>query len=206
LATLLAELDGFHDRGNVAIIAATNRKDLLDPALLERISDTEIQVNRPDLQAARSILRIHLPEDLPYSLNGSREEQETARNEIIEATVSRFYSPNGEGALSELRFRDGKTRVVTARELASGRILKQVCTAASQAAFVRAASGGNPCVCKKDIETAVSNAMARLRTTLSPRNVHAYLEDLPEDLDVVSVEPIVSKAKGKATYLRLDVA
>jgi ATP-dependent 26S proteasome regulatory subunit len=205
LATLLAELDGFHDRGNVAIVAATNRKDLLDPALLERLSDTEIRVDRPDLQGARSIFEIHLPADLPYSSNGSRDEELATRSEIIETAVSRLYSPNGEGVLSELRLRDGKTRTVSARELASGRVLKQVCMAAREAAFLRAVSGGDPGVCRADVETAVLNAMDRLRTTLTPRNVHAHLHDLPQDLDVVSVEPIVSKVRDKATYFMFDV-
>ena len=107
--------------------------------------------------------------------------------------------------LSELRFRDGKTRTVAARELASGRILKQVCMAAREAAFLRAVTGGDPGICRADIETAVSNALDRLRTTLTPRNVHAHLHDLPQDLDVVSVEPIASKVKERATYLMFDV-
>jgi ATP-dependent 26S proteasome regulatory subunit len=205
LATLLAELDGFHDRGNVAIVAATNRKDLLDPALLERLSDTEIRVDRPDLQAARSIFEIHLPADLPYHPNGSNNEAQATRSAIIETAVSRLYSPNGEGVLSQLRFRDGKTRTVSVRELASGRILKQVCMGAREAAFLRDVSGGDPGICRADVETAVLDVMDRLRTTLTPRNVHAHLHDLPQDLDVVSVEPIVSKAKDKATYFMFDV-
>ena len=52
LAALLAELDGFSERQNVAIIAATDRKDLVDPALLERLSDVEVAVTRPDLRGA----------------------------------------------------------------------------------------------------------------------------------------------------------
>ncbi len=205
LATLLAELDGFHDRGNVMVVAASNRKDLLDPALLERLSDTEIRVDRPDLQAAKSIFEIHLPPDLPFTPNGSKEEEQATRSEIIEAAVSRLYSPNGEGALCELRFRDGKTRTVSARDLASGRVLRQVCMAAREAAFLRAVSEGDPGVCRADLDTALSNAMDRLRTTLTPRNVHAHLHDLPQDIDVVSVEPIVSKVNEQATYFMYDV-
>jgi hypothetical protein len=94
---------------------------------------------------------------------------------------------------------------VAARELASGRTLKQVCMAAREAAFLRAVSGGDPGVCRADVEKAVLDAMDRLRTTLTPRNVRAHLHDLPQDLDVVSVEPIVSKAKDKATYFMFDV-
>ena len=66
LAALLAELDGFADRKNVAIICATNRKDLLDSALYERLSDLEINVGRPDMKGARAIFQIHLPESVPF--------------------------------------------------------------------------------------------------------------------------------------------
>ncbi len=71
IAALLAELDGFTQRGGVAIISATNRKDLIDPALLERLSDVEVHVPRPNHAAAKEIFRVHLGEDLPFSPNGA---------------------------------------------------------------------------------------------------------------------------------------
>ncbi|MGH7127427.1 MAG: AAA family ATPase, partial [Planctomycetaceae bacterium] len=116
LAALLAEIDGFADRENVAIVAATNRKDLISPALLERLSDVEIHVARPDMQGAREIFAIHLEDSLPFSPNGKLAGD--TRRDLIEAAVSRIYGPNADNALCTLRFRDGKTRVVTARELA----------------------------------------------------------------------------------------
>jgi len=207
LATLLAELDGFSAsaRDGVAIIAATNRKDLIDPALLERLSDLEIQVSRPDLDGGRAIFGIHLPPDLPYSTNGSS--AVATRGEMIETAVSRFYSPNAENELCLLHFRDGTTRTVAARELASGRIFEQVCRAARQTAFRRSViQGTDGGLCLSDIDHAVANAMDRLRSTLTPRNVHAYLHDLPEGLDVVEVRPIIRKVKRPNDYLILNVA
>lgn len=199
LAALLAELDGFTDRAGIAIIAVSNRKDLMDPALLERLSDVEIQVNRPDMRGAQAIFQIHLPESLPYSPNGTVACD--TRRELIETAVSRFYSPNADNALCILRFRDGKTRIVTARELASGRIFAQICRAARQAAFLRDVRGGEPGLRVADMENAVSQAMGRLASTLSLRNVHAYLSDLPQDVDVVSVEPVVRKVSRPHRYL-----
>jgi hypothetical protein len=104
--------------------------------------------------------------------------------------VSHVFSPNAENALCTLRFRDGKTRTVVARELTSGRMLAQICGAACQAAFLRDLSGGTPGLRVADMEQAVSEAMERLASTLSRRNLHAYLSDLPQDVDVVSVEPV----------------
>ncbi len=191
LAALLAELDGFSERSGIAIIAATNRKDLVDPALLERLSDIEITVRRPDLRGARGIFDIHLPATVP--LHGDRDQ-------IVDTAVSRFYSPNGDNALCTLRFRDGKTRTVVARELASGRLFAQVCRAACQAAFVRDVRGGEVGLRVADMEQAVGDAIERLASTLSRRNVHDYLPDLPQDVDVVSVEPVVRKVVRPHRY------
>jgi len=199
LAALLAELDGFTQRAGVAIIAATNRKDLVDPALLERLSDVEITVRRPDMRSAKAIFEIHLPESLPYAASGSAASE--TRREIIEIAVSRLYSPNADNELCSIRFRDGKTRTVMARELVSGRLLEQICRAACHAAFLRDLRDSEPGLRTADIQDAVSDAMERIASTLSPRNAHAYLADLPQDVDVVSVERIVRKVPRPQRYL-----
>ncbi len=199
LAALLAELDGFADRRNVAIICATNRKDLLDSALYDRLSDVEVRVGRPDLRGARAIFNIHLPVTVPFHPNGALAKE--TREELIELAVSKFYSPNGDNELCRLRFRDGKQRVVAARELASGRLFESVCRAARRAAFLREVQGGDGGVRIRDMETAVDDALDRLRTTLTVHNTHAYLADLPQDIDVVSVEPVTRKVKRPAQFL-----
>jgi SpoVK/Ycf46/Vps4 family AAA+-type ATPase len=200
LAALLAELDGFTDRKNIAIISATNRKDLVDAALLERISDIEIPVSRPKMQDARAILGIHLPATLPFCPNGS--EAETTRGQIIETAVSRFYSPNSDNEISTIRFRDGKERTVVARELVSGRIFEQVCRQARRAACLREMHGeGEPGLRVSDLDDAVTQAMQRMRTTLSAENAHSYLPDLPQDVSVVSVEPVQHKVKQRSRYI-----
>jgi proteasome-associated ATPase len=199
LAALLAELDGFTDRSGVAVIAATNRKDLTDPALLERLSDVEIVVPRPDMRAAREILGIHLPATVPCWPNGSM--AAATRNDLIDLAVSRLYAPNAANEICTLKFRDGKTRTIGARELLSGRTLEQICRAACQAAFLRDVQTGEGGLRSEDMEEALSDALQRLRTTLTPRNAHAYLFDLPQDIDVVAVEPIRRKTDHSHRYL-----
>jgi len=199
LAALLAELDGFTDRKNVAIICATNRKDLLDSALYERLSDLEISVCRPEMKGARAIFRIHLPESVPFHPNG--EMAESTREELIDHAVSQFYSPNGGNELCTLRFRDGKQRVIVARELASGRLFENVCRTARRSAFLREVRGGPVGVQLIDMQDAVSQALERMRRTLTINNAQAYLPDLPQDVDVVSVEPMVRRVKQPHKYL-----
>lgn len=191
LAALLAELDGFSDRTGIAIVAATNRKDLVDPALLERLSDVEVAVSRPDMRAARAIFDIHLPATLPL-----RDD----RTAIVDTAVSRLYSPNGDNELCTLRFRDSTLRTVAAREVASGRLFAQICRAACQAAFLRERRGGDAGLRVADMEHAVAQAIDRLATTLTPHNLRAHLADLPQDVDVVSVEPVVRRTSRTHRY------
>ncbi|HBO43541.1 MAG TPA: hypothetical protein DD670_06345 [Planctomycetaceae bacterium] len=194
----LAEMDGYRDRGNVAVIAATNRRDLCDPALLDRF-DLVIPVERPDMRGAREIFEIHLPESMPYSPNG--EAAADTRREVIDRAVSRLYSPNGDNSLCTIRFRDGKERVVVARELASGRSIEQICRATAKKAYLRYLDTKEHGVRVEDVDEAVSEAVERWATTLTPGNASAYLSNLPQDIDVVAVEPVTRRLGGSHQYV-----
>ena len=207
LAALLAEIDGFKDRQDVAIIVASNRKDLLDPALYERLSEIEIEVGRPAAEGARSIFGIHLPTDTPISPNGASAAD--TRTEIIETAVSRFYAPNAGNEICTIKFRDGTTRVICARELMSGRLISQVCLAARQSAFSRETRDHlvkdfEPGLTMTDMHDAVSDTLTRMQSTLTRHNAHAYLADLPQDIDVVSVEPIRRKVPKAHDYITIS--
>ncbi len=190
-AALLAELDGFADRGGVAVIAATNRKDLIDPALLERLSDIEVVVPRPNREAAKQIFRVHLGEDLPFSPNGSQ--ASATRHEAIDVALTRIFGPNSENILSTMKFRDGSQRTVAANELVSGRLIEQICRAARQRAFVRDVKHDESGIRVADVEQAVADTLRRMATTLTVHNARAYLTDLPQDLDLISVQPIIRR-------------
>jgi len=190
LTALLHELDGFEARGNVAIVAATNRKSLLDPALVERLSSVEIRVPRPSRTAARRILDIHLPPDLPYA-------QE--REVLVDLILTRLYARNG-SAVTLLRLRDGTERVVHAAELVSGRVLEQVCWNVRSFAAGREFQGDDPGVCVRDIEQATGDVLRQLATVLGPRNALLHLPDLPMDVDVIAAEPLAGRVARPTDY------
>jgi SpoVK/Ycf46/Vps4 family AAA+-type ATPase len=202
LAALLSELDGFTGREGIAVIATTNRKDLIDPALLSRLSDQEIHVRPPDRRGAEEIFAIHLkpPPCLPYNPNGTL--ATATRRRLIDTAVARIYDPNSPYAeLCRLKFRDGKTtRLVAARDFASGRLFEQICRAARQAAFQRELETGQGGITVADMEDAIATAMERMATTLSVHNVHHHLLDLP-DLDVAAVERLPRKLAHPHHYL-----
>lgn len=199
LASFLAELDGLVDRGNVAVVSATNATHLIDPALWQRIAGIEISVPRPDMAAARDIFAIHLPSGLPYSPNGSQAAD--TRREVVEAAVSRLYSPNADNQLYRIKFRDGSHRGVFARDLISGRIFAQICDDAKFRAYRRHGKGEGTGLQVEDMHEAVSAALVKLGASLSVRNIRAHLDDLPDDLDVVGVEPIVRRIAHPHRYL-----
>lgn len=199
LAALLAEIDGFRANQNTVIISATNRKDMLDQALAERLSDVELHVRRPDLRSARDIFGIHLPASLPFSPNGDLAAK--TRQQVIDIAVSRLYSPNAENQVATVKFRDSTVRTVAARELLSGRVMEQICTAAKQAAYYRALDGEEAGIQARDMDDAVDQAMTKMSTMLSRVNVRSYLDDLPQDVEVVSVTPVVRKVPRPSRFV-----
>jgi len=188
LSAWLTELDGLRGQRGLAIVAATNRRDLIDPAMLERLSAVELNVPRPGMAAARDIFRVHLPEHVPVFPNGA--EAAESRAELINLAVTRLYAPNADNHLARLRFRDGHERAVAARDLMSGRVIHQICQTACDAACARHDAGLADGVRVEDIEDAVSDALDRMATLLSPRNVRSHIHDLPDDADVLAVERV----------------
>ncbi len=203
LAAFLAEVEGFDNPEGLIVIGATNRKELIDAAALSRFS-TEIHVGRPDQRAAKAIFDIHLSREAPFSPNGPLAAQ--TREQVIESAVSRLYAPNADNALCRLRFRDAKERTICARELISGRLIAQLCQNARRRAFSRdvRANGAEPGISVADMDAAITQGLEQLRTTLTPRNAHEHLSDLPQDQDIVSIEPCNRKITNRRRYLTID--
>jgi SpoVK/Ycf46/Vps4 family AAA+-type ATPase len=202
LAAFLAEAEGFRDRGNIAIITATNRKDLIAPEAYERLAEVEIHVTRPDMRGAQEIFAIHLDTSFPYSPNGKA--ALVTRAELIGRAVSRLFDPNADNQLCTVKLRDGKQRKVAAREVVSGRLIEQICRAARQSAMLRHLATGAGGICADDLDEALAAAIARLTTTLTPHNIRSYLSDLPQDIDVVAVEPVSRRVARAHRYLHLQ--
>ena len=191
---LLAELDGFQDLHNVSVISSTNRSDLLDPALRERLASVVITVPRPGMDAAREIFKVHMSERSRWASAGTREE-------AIEAALALIFMGD-RNAVARIGFNEGSERVVKAGELLSGRLIRDLAANSRMTAARRAAgNGGGGGLEVDDVLEAVEGAIDGLRTTLSKENAHAYLADLPQDLAVVSVEPLHPKPDRPHRYL-----
>ena len=203
LNAFMAELDGgLSSRGHVLVVASTNRRDALDPGLTRpgRLGDFPIHVPMPNRQAANAILRKHLRSGIPYASNGCP--SDTAREEIIESAVSRLYSPNADTDLAVIMFRDGTRRTVKANEMVSGAVIAKIAAAAVERAFYRRCETGQSGVRLDDVVWAIDEEFQSTSRLLTPANCRAYLCDLPQDLDVVSVQPVTRRVSHAQRYSR----
>ncbi|HEX8000748.1 MAG TPA: ATP-binding protein [Pyrinomonadaceae bacterium] len=206
LTAFMTELDGLESRGNILIVAATNRRDALDPALLRpgRLGDAIVEVPRPNRKAARDIFAKHLSAGIPYASESTGESDQAAlRQSIIESAVSRLYSPNGESELATITFRDGKRRMVRSADLITGASIAKIALAATERACTREVEGGKAGVQLTDVLTAIVEEFEGAARTLTPFNCHQYLSDLPQDVDVVSVELVRRKVARPHLYLNV---
>jgi ATP-dependent 26S proteasome regulatory subunit len=184
---LLTQMEGAAGTPGIGIVGACNRVDLLDPALRSRFGK-QFLLPPPRRAAVREIAATHLSPGLPYR-------SEDTRARCIDSLVHRLTSPNADNAVATLRFRDGTTRAVSARDLLSGRSVKHMVESACEAAFRREVSEGIAGVQVADVELAAEAAILRWRDMLRPRNVRDYLHDLPDDMDVVAVDAVVDAAR-----------
>ncbi len=135
------EMDGIDSLQDVVIILASNRHDLIDPAILRpgRI-DRKIKVDRPDLESAKDIFGLYLTEDLPLdhtalAAHGSSEE---ARRAIIDAAAKALFARTEETKFLEVALRSGRTESLHFGDLASGALIDNIVQRAKEAAIKRA--------------------------------------------------------------------
>ncbi len=124
-----AEMDGLEALQNVVVILASNRADLIDPAILRpgRI-DRKIRVRRPDADAAREIYGIYLTDDLPLA---------EPRAALIEAISAAHYSKSEENRFLEVTYRSGRREQLYRGDLASGAIVAGIVERAKELAIGR---------------------------------------------------------------------
>jgi proteasome-associated ATPase len=208
VTALGAELDGLEALGNILVVGATNRVDAIDPALRRpgRMGDLVIEVPRPGISAARDIFDKHLPTDIPYAGNGHGGTSNPVRIELIETAVSRIFSPNGDGDLATIRLRDGKTRSVRRADLISGARIAKIAMDATKRACLREIGGGPAGLQASDVLDAVQDEFESASLSLTPGNCRHYISGLPQDVDVVAVEPVTRRVKHPHRYLTLSAA
>jgi proteasome-associated ATPase len=143
-----SEMDGIESLRDVVIILASNRPDLIDPAVLRpgRI-DRKIKVARPNREAAADILKVYLSDDLPLEPSVLAErggEQAKAMVSLAEEVIERIFRKSDENRLLSIRLRSGQLKVLYRGDLVSGAILASIVQRAKEKAIDRTIQSGQP--------------------------------------------------------------
>ena len=143
---VLSEIDGVESLRNVIVIGASNREDMIDPAILRpgRL-DVKIRIDRPDAEAAADILAKHLRADLPLDpgeLADAGGDREAAAAAMRRAAVDALYARTPATAVLEVVCASGARRTLHLADLASGAMLAAVVARAKTAAIKDEIAGG----------------------------------------------------------------
>ncbi|HVK44557.1 MAG TPA: proteasome ATPase [Micropruina sp.] len=133
---LLSEIDGVEALTNVIIIGATNREDLIDPAILRpgRL-DAKIKLDRPNARAAAEILAKYLTAAIPLSAVQSDGDPQRQRLALIDATVDQLYRRTDANRFLEVTYASGDREVLYVSDFVSGAMLANVVGRAKKAAI-----------------------------------------------------------------------
>jgi proteasome-associated ATPase len=135
-----SEMDGIDSLHDIVIILASNRADLIDPAILRpgRI-DRKIKVNRPNREGARAIYRIYLTNDLPYDGALAKEAGNigAAIDRLIERILEVQFARREENKFLEITLRSGRKETLYRSDLLSGAIIASIVERAKAMAIKR---------------------------------------------------------------------
>jgi proteasome-associated ATPase len=156
---LLSELDGVESLKNVIVIGASNREDLIDPAILRpgRL-DVKIKISRPDPVAAREIFSIYLTPEVPLDgdeLAAAEGDVDRMLSEMIDSTVAAMYSDGEENRFLEVTYANGDREVLYFRDFASGAMIENIVRRAKKDAIKRQIAGGSTGIRRTDLQAAI---------------------------------------------------
>jgi proteasome-associated ATPase len=143
-----SEMDGIESLRDVVIILASNRPDLIDPAVLRpgRI-DRKIKVARPNREASTEILKVYLSDELPLDPSVLSEfggDQSQAMASLAHEVIDRIFRKTDENRLLSIRLRSGQQKVLYRGDLVSGAILASIVQRAKEKAIDRTIQSGRP--------------------------------------------------------------
>ncbi|MEU8325215.1 proteasome ATPase [Nonomuraea sp. NPDC048881] len=127
---LLSEIDGVEGLENVIVIGASNREDMIDPAILRpgRL-DVKIKIERPDAEAAKDIFSKYLLAELPLhpdDLSEHGDSREATIHGMIQSVVERMYTESEENRFLEVTYANGDKEVLYFKDFNSGAMIQNI--------------------------------------------------------------------------------
>jgi proteasome-associated ATPase len=136
---LLSEIDGVEGLENVIVIGASNREDMIDPAILRpgRL-DVKIKIERPDAEAAKDIFSKYVLKELPLHPDDLKEHESSLQatvDAMIQRTVERMYSETEENRFLEVTYANGDKEVLYFKDFNSGAMIENIVARAKKMAI-----------------------------------------------------------------------
>jgi proteasome-associated ATPase len=151
---LLAEIDGVESLKNVIVIGASNREDLIDPAILRpgRL-DVKIKIERPDEESAAKIFRQYLTPDLPIADDetGKFGGPDKAVEGMITAAVEDMYSVDDANRFLEVTYQNGDKEILYFKDFASGAMIENIVRRAKKLSIKRQIESGEKGIGTQDL-------------------------------------------------------
>jgi proteasome-associated ATPase len=190
---LLSELDGVEALKNVIVIGASNREDLIDPAVLRpgRL-DVKIKIERPGREAAAQIFGIYLTKDLPYDaaeLAGHGGDLDSMLAAMIDAVVEKVYREDEDNRFLEVTYANGDREVLHFKDFASGAMIENIVRRAKKEAIKREIAGGESGLRTPDLLASVTQEFREQ-------------EDLPNTTNPDDWAKISGKKGERIVYVR----
>ena len=157
----LSEIDGVENLRDVIVIGASNRQDLLDPAVLRpgRL-DVKIKIDRPNLDGAKDIFAIYLTPDLPFAAKVCQQfngDTQAAADHFIDAAVNEMYAATDENRFIEVTYARGERETLFFKDFVSGAMIENIVSRAKKAAIKRfiGSDGTDKGMCLDDLKAAI---------------------------------------------------
>ncbi|MGQ0744309.1 MAG: proteasome ATPase [Acidimicrobiales bacterium] len=194
---LLAEIDGVETLRNVIVIGASNREDLIDPAILRpgRL-DVKIKIERPDQVAASAIFGRYLTADLPLDageVESCGGDPAGAVKGMIAAAVEEMYLADEANRFLEVTYQNGDKEILYFKDFASGAMIENVVRRAKKLAIKRAISGESRGIRTSDLSASI-------------RQEYKEHEDLPNTTNPDDWAKISGKKGERIVYVRTLVS
>jgi proteasome-associated ATPase len=191
---LLAEIDGVETLKNVIVIGASNREDLIDPAILRpgRL-DVKIKIERPDIDSAGQIFSRYLTEDLPLDagevadLGGG--DRHKAVQVMIEKTVAEMYRDDEENQFLEVTYQNGDKEIMYFKDFSSGAMIENIVRRAKKLAIKRVIAGESRGIRTQDLLDSI-------------KQEYKEHEDLPNTTNPDDWAKISGKKGERIVYIR----
>jgi proteasome-associated ATPase len=152
---LLAEIDGVESLKNVIVIGASNREDLIDPAILRpgRL-DVKIKIERPDSVSAKQIFAQYLVPTLPLGndeVKRAGDDRAKAVDQMIDDAVALMYSDADDNRFLEVTYQNGDKEILFFKDFASGAMIENIVRRAKKLSIKRQIGGGSKGISTQDM-------------------------------------------------------